>query len=634
MTVGDYSTLPLSVVEGLHRAAQYLACNVAEEKHHARLYSSLADKWDRNESLTAAMKLMERHGVKLTPEEEEYMGSMDPAAMIDTLVTRIPNQSKEEFQHFFLQLQLIVASASRIRCALEEGHTEEIQAALEDAERTGISSYILRMAIVQAGSEVVSLKRQHAAWVKDAEAQMSRLVRGQQDFMEAQKRLAIAREQLHMQQSTHKEKARKALLNMVGGSRKLVLQSFLRAWQTYTRGETDTNRIYEDYRERIETLEGQLAEYQAKHLRVTKNVCHRKASARDDELLAEVFGAFRHQVETDKFDRENGTAVQDMHRKIQLLKDKQSASAKQFVAKALFTSERGLYFLCMKAWLSFSEEYKREKDVEERVKNAEKKMQDIIRNKAGSTLSVLRTFGRVSATGLKQGMFMAWVHYVGEERAVAEMEEQITRANLNFVTCAHRSRKLANSAMHRSQVALERMDVLKVMHAWRHETRMAGIMHNHHSHLNAKRQQLAGVQQMFKNFAVQLETNLKTGSDTDRDFSAVTKPRRREHRVDREDLSMSMSMSMDRPGDEKEQRRRERKDRKERRELGKGGGTLSLPDIHGKKGGHAFSPNSSRMGSGPSPYSKMGNTPKKMRDDDIIRPHSNTRSGQPRLPFA
>merc|ERR1719386_359611 len=118
------------------------------------------------------------------------------------------------------------------------------------------------MAIVQAGSEVVNLKRQHAAWVKDAEAQMAKLVRGQQDFMEAQKRLAAAREQLHMQQSMHKEKARKALLNMVGGSKKLVLQSFLRAWQTFARGETDANRIYEDYKDRIEELECQLAQYQ------------------------------------------------------------------------------------------------------------------------------------------------------------------------------------------------------------------------------------------------------------------------------------------------------------------------------------------------------------------------------------
>merc|ERR1719460_3418304 len=112
--------------------------------------------------------------------------------MIEALVSKMPQQSKEQFQHFFLQLQLIVSTATRERRALEDGRSDLVEQAMEDAESTGISQYILKMSIVQAGSEVNNLKRQHAAWVKDAEAKMSRLVKGQEDAVLAKQRLAKA----------------------------------------------------------------------------------------------------------------------------------------------------------------------------------------------------------------------------------------------------------------------------------------------------------------------------------------------------------------------------------------------------------------------------------------------------------
>jgi len=112
--------VPPEVAQGLERSLEYLAGVLLEERHYSRLHASFASKWDRNQSLQAAVKLMEQYGVQMTPEDEEELGRMDEEAMIDTLVCKMPNQSKEEFQSFFMQLQLVVSTAARVRQALED----------------------------------------------------------------------------------------------------------------------------------------------------------------------------------------------------------------------------------------------------------------------------------------------------------------------------------------------------------------------------------------------------------------------------------------------------------------------------------------------------------------------------------
>jgi len=117
MTMTPEQTLPDSVQKGLSASVKYLASNFLKEKHYSKVSSSLANRWDKYQSLSAAMKLMEQHGVVLSPEETERLSSLGEAQMIESLVTKMPQQSKEQFQHFFLQLQLIVSTASRVRQA-------------------------------------------------------------------------------------------------------------------------------------------------------------------------------------------------------------------------------------------------------------------------------------------------------------------------------------------------------------------------------------------------------------------------------------------------------------------------------------------------------------------------------------
>merc|ERR1711874_544617 len=55
----------------------------------------------------------------------------------------------------------------------------------------------------------------------------------------------------------------------------------------------------------------------------------------------------------------------------------------------------------------------------------------------------------------------------------------------------------------------ERAAYMQVLNAWKLDTRMEKTLAYHGASIDSKRQQLVMVQQMFRNFAVQLESGLK-----------------------------------------------------------------------------------------------------------------------------
>merc|ERR1719379_996014 len=222
---------------------------------------------------------METYGVHLTPEESARMSQLDEGAMINQLVARMPQQTKEQFEHFFLQLQLIVSTATRIRTSLEEGSYGGIEEALNDAEKTGILPYILKMSTVQAGSEVIALKAQHETWTTDTESRMSKLLRGQDDAMQAQKQLAAAQAQLGHYQGSQKEKAYKAMMGVAGKNDKAQMDAIITNWKGVVDRTKKEAESRVEYEERIEASQKRLFDYKQSQKGNAKGVLLRQAAA-------------------------------------------------------------------------------------------------------------------------------------------------------------------------------------------------------------------------------------------------------------------------------------------------------------------------------------------------------------------
>lgn len=131
--------------------------------------------------------------------------------MIETLVELMPRDKPEQFEHFFLQLSFIASSTTRLRTALESGHPDLVEEALESAENVGVLPYLLKMAVAQAGQEVETLEAEHDSWLGATDTKMGPLITTSSEAMEVQKRLAQASSTINHFQGESRAKSRSAL---------------------------------------------------------------------------------------------------------------------------------------------------------------------------------------------------------------------------------------------------------------------------------------------------------------------------------------------------------------------------------------------------------------------------------------
>merc|ERR1719199_1959771 len=181
---------------GLAGAVKLVVKTFLEQKHYQDLHRLLSDEWSHCHSLTAAVRLMEAHGVYVTPEEEQRLSQLPEDRMIDALVMRMPEQSREQFEHFFLQLSLIASTTTRLRTALETGNSDAVEEVMDSAENVGILQFILKMAVAQAGAEVKSHVKDHEDWLAAITDRMAPLLQSQANAMISEKALAAARAEL------------------------------------------------------------------------------------------------------------------------------------------------------------------------------------------------------------------------------------------------------------------------------------------------------------------------------------------------------------------------------------------------------------------------------------------------------
>merc|ERR1719230_2436942 len=173
---------------------------------------------------------MEAHGVSIKPDEEKRFASLPEDRMIDALVARMPQQSREQFEHFFLQLSLIASTTTRLRSSLEVGDKDSIDEVLESAENVGILGFILKMAVAQAGNEVRAKEQAHDDWLADTDSRMAPLLQSQAQAMVSQKALEQAKAQLGSYQGEANEKSKKVLLGLAGGQAGALLNTVFNCW--------------------------------------------------------------------------------------------------------------------------------------------------------------------------------------------------------------------------------------------------------------------------------------------------------------------------------------------------------------------------------------------------------------------
>merc|ERR1719236_206352 len=473
---------------------------------------------------------MEQYGVHISPEEEKRLFAMDEGSMIESLVARMPQQTKEQFEHFFLQLQLIVSTATRIRTALEEGTPGVIQEALNDADQTGILPYILKMSTVQAGSEVTALKAQHDTWSTDTESRMSKLLRGQDDAMQAQKQLAAAQAQLGYYQGSQKDKAYKAMMGVAGKNDKAQMDAVITNWKAVVDRTKKEAEIRIEYEERIEAAQKRLFDYKQSQKKNSKGVLLRQAASGDSALIGEVFAYLCKEPMQRKADEEAERKMKEIEAKLAAQAGKNKDNAKAVLMRNLASGDNMLMDVCIEAWKDWLKEYKKNKESEDAVKAAEAKVAAFMKSKKDGATGVIEKMNAATDSGLVEHVISTWCQYYKDMKKAEEMEAMLNGANSKFGAFSERNKKGAMSAGEKATAVKEYGLLNHSMCLWTEFCKVERLLRYYSNRIEGKKHQLQGLQTMFRTFATQLETGLKDG--TPRDASAIKNGSKRMSKTD------------------------------------------------------------------------------------------------------
>jgi len=176
-------------------------------------------------------------------------------------------------------------------------------------------------------------------------------------------------------------------------------------------------------------------------------------------------------------------------------------------------SEASLKNLILEAWIKFHQDYMANKEMEDQVKAAEKKLKEHMDAKKDEAKAVLDRMLASSDHGLLSLIVQTWVSWLKDEKKEQELEFELNKANDKFKSLNARQKAGANKLQGRVNEQMNMNIMQRILNFWIIETKAEKLSKYYVNKLKKKRAQLEGVQNLFRSFAQQLEANLGDSED-------------------------------------------------------------------------------------------------------------------------
>lgn len=527
---------------GMKRASKFIADQMLEQRHLKVLHQILSTAWNRNgqvQSLSAAIALMGQYGVELPEEEVDRITSMEQDQQIAALVNRMPQDSNEQFQQFFLQLQLLVSTAMRVRDGLEDGTVEKVESALDDADSTGVTQHILRMAMVQAGNEATLQRQEYEAWVRETDEQMARLIRGQEDAMAAKKKLATLQARLQHDRDEHAEKASKVCMNFVTNSANSAKNACFQGWASWAKRAKQEGAIAKDYEDRLERIHHRLSSYRQSSLASMRSILDRKARAKITELMGEVLKLWQHVLDERKESDALSEQVEEMNSRLATAQGAQKETTRRVLERMNYASTMSLLLAAVEGWYLEVQDSKKQGDMQHLLAQAQSRLRAYLKGKNEASLKVLKMALGGCDTNIVTQAFACWKSHYSDAKDEAELEAAMRENDKVIQEYKSQHNKAAEAAMNRAARFYEENLLLEIFENWRMDSSVEGTVTRNQGKVDAKRQQLASVHQMFRSFVQQLESSLKKSVEAEKlERTAPLRRTRTLHKMDTGSVSL------------------------------------------------------------------------------------------------
>jgi len=501
---------PTAHGQGLSGAVKLVVRSFLEQRHYRELHGFLSDHWKECHSLDAVVRLMRSHGVVVSQEEQERFSRMGEEKMIEALVQRMPSQSREQFEHFFLQLSLLTSTTARLRDALMQAKPEVMEAVLDEADKVGVTPYIIKMAIVQAGQEVREQKTGHKRWIQETDATMGPLLRSQNEAMATYRKLHQSQAELNGARASANDKSKKVLMSLSSGNGVALMGSCFQSWAEIMRNMRQENEIRKEYEERIFYAENKLIDYKETQLTNVRGVLNRKAATGDLELVGLCFKTMVEDLAEVKSDRDATQQVRDLEFQLNTYAKEQMENTKKVVARMNADSEGGLIGMVWAAFCQHHKDYAKDKELEEAVKAAEQKVAAMKQNQKEGATSVLQRMSGSSEAGLLSNILGEWIKSFKERKEGDNMRELLENAQGKFQSFQDRNKQGAGSAMNRAVDVQNQCVMIPIFGSWKFYERVEKAKRQGEERYKWRKGQLNTVKGLFQGFANELENTLKS----------------------------------------------------------------------------------------------------------------------------
>jgi hypothetical protein len=234
-----------------------------------------------------ALDIFEMHGMVVTQEEKEAFVAMeDEAAMVTAMVDHIPVNARKTFEHFVLQLQLVVSTTTQVRHSLDEGIAEEVARCFEGGE-SGPGQQILKQSIIEAGKQIHEALENHKSWKANTEARVARLKVSDEEAEHARQQLAAVQCQLDAFHGEQNAKSKSVLVGIAGKNDKALVHTIFSTWLGWLLQHKANKEIHDRFKQEIQDAEDALVNFKTKQKGISKGILGRAGAASDAALQGE-----------------------------------------------------------------------------------------------------------------------------------------------------------------------------------------------------------------------------------------------------------------------------------------------------------------------------------------------------------
>lgn len=506
-----------------------------DEWHFRVIHSNMADTWDRNEACAMAIELIAMNGLDMNKQERDALVEMDEDSMVKQMVKKMGLKERKSFEHFVLQLQLVISSATRVRhCISEVAQAKrmlkqcteapdsdvmqtlqqnlamagrDLARGMEDGDK-GITQQVLKKAVIEGATEVGEIKLIRETWLKSTEQRMSRLDKCASEADHAKQELMAIQSQLDSFGADQNAKTKGVLNNLTAGQDKALMHSVFSAWHGNFLKYKAEKDIHDKFRKMISDAEDKLITYRERQLANVKGVLLRKAAEQDGGIMDDVIRLWRKVIMDDKGDAEMQRHRKATEAKLATMEASTLENNKKIMTRMTAGNDNTLMELCWQSWHKFVVEYRKNKEFEDSVKKAEHDFQEFMKEKSEAAKGVLNRMTQGSEAGLVGGAFQGWRDYYKEVKESRELEEMMLNGDAKFKSLSGRQSGAAKGVAGRANDLEDEIFIGHIFYSWSCEAALGRVTKHYANKMDQKKHQLDSVQTMFQSFAQQLEQGI------------------------------------------------------------------------------------------------------------------------------